>query len=62
MDMIAEIEKACNRKAELNLLPMQDGDVPATFADIDAVSRDLCYRPDTPIGIGAPLFVKWFRQ
>ena len=62
MDLIATIEQACGRKAQLNLLPMQDGDVPATFADIDAISRELGYRPRTTIDKGVRRFVDWFRQ
>lgn len=60
MDMIATIEKACGRKARLNMLPMQDGDVPATYADIDAISRDTGYRARTSIEDGVPRFVRWF--
>ncbi len=60
LDLIAAIETACGRKAELNLLPMQDGDVQATFADIDAISRDLGYRARTTIADGVPRFVQWF--
>ena len=62
MDLIAAVEEACGRKAELNLLPMQDGDVPATYADIDAIRRDLDFRPVTPIAVGIPRFVKWYRD
>lgn len=54
------IEDACGKKAEKIMLPMQPGDVPATYADIDALSR-LGYRPTTPIDIGIPAFVNWFR-
>lgn len=61
MDMIAAIETACGRKADLNFLPMQDRDVYATFADIDAISRDLGYAPSTRIDAGIPRFVEWFR-
>lgn len=61
MDLIKAIETACNRKAELNLLPMQDGDVYATYADIDAIQTELGYVPSTPIAVGVPRFVQWFR-
>ena len=54
------IEDACGKKAEKIMLPMQPGDVPATYADIDALSR-LGYRPTTPIDVGIPAFVNWFR-
>lgn len=62
MELIKAIEAACNRKAELNLLPMQDGDVHATYADIDAIQSELGYAPTTPIGVGVPHFVQWFRE
>ncbi|MBL0915211.1 MAG: GDP-mannose 4,6-dehydratase [Sphingopyxis sp.] len=60
MDLIGAIEQACGRKAEINLLPMQDGDVYQTFADIDDIARDLGFAPTTPIGVGIPAFVKWY--
>lgn len=62
MELIREIEAACNRKAELNLLPMQDGDVYATYADINAIRNELGYAPTTPIAVGVPRFVQWFRE
>lgn len=61
MRLIAVIEEACGRKAELNLLPMQPGDVPATYADITALTRDTGYVPGTKIEDGVPRFVDWFR-
>lgn len=60
MDLIRTIEEACGRKAELNLLPMQDGDVYQTFADIGDISRELGFAPTTPIAVGVPAFVKWY--
>jgi UDP-glucuronate 4-epimerase len=60
MDMIALVERACGRKAEIEFLPMQPGDVPETFADISAIQRDLGFAPTTPIEIGVPKFVGWF--
>jgi UDP-glucuronate 4-epimerase len=61
-DFIAEIEKALGKKAQMVMAPMQPGDVPATWADIDASCRDLGYHPTTPISIGIPKFVRWFRD
>lgn len=55
------IEQACGKKAIRELLPMQPGDVPATYADISAVERDLGYRPTTSIEVGIPAFVQWYR-
>jgi UDP-glucuronate 4-epimerase len=62
MHMIAILEEACGRKAEIEYLPMQPGDVPETFADISAISSDLGFRPVTPIEIGVPAFVSWFKE
>lgn len=60
MDLIGAIEQACGRKAEINLLPMQDGDVYQTFADIDDIRGDLGFEPKTPIDVGIPAFVQWY--
>jgi UDP-glucuronate 4-epimerase len=61
-DFIAEIERACGRKAILRLEPMQPGDVKETYADIDAATRDLGFAPKTTIAEGIPRFVAWFRD
>lgn len=61
MDMIEIIERACGRKANTNMLPMQDGDVVDTFADIQAIAEELGYAPTTPISVGLPHFVDWFQ-
>ena len=60
-DVIAVLEQACGRKAVIEMLPMQAGDVPRTFADIDAIQRDLGYQPTTSVGAGIPRFVDWYR-
>ncbi|HEU0044553.1 NAD-dependent epimerase/dehydratase family protein [Sphingomonas sp.] len=60
--MIELIERACGRSAEKQLLPMQDGDVRDTFADISAITRDLGYAPTTSIDVGVPRFVQWYRE
>lgn len=60
-DVIAVLEQACGRKAEMDLLPMQAGDVPRTFADIDAIRRDLGYEPTISVDVGIPRFVDWYR-
>lgn len=62
MELIGEIEKACGRKAQLNMLPMQDGDVHETYADIDAIAQELGYAPKTSIRTGVGNFVSWYRQ
>ena len=60
-DVIAVLEQACGRKAVQDMLPMQAGDVPRTFADIDAIRRDLGYEPTTSVDVGIPRFVEWYR-
>ena len=60
-DFIAEIEKALGKKAQMTMEPMQAGDVPATYADIAASQRDLGFEPATPISVGIPKFVDWFK-
>jgi len=62
LDMIAELERALGRKAELQLLPMQPGDVPATYADIARARDKLGFEPTTPISVGIPGFVAWFKE
>ena len=61
LEFIAAIEEAVGRKAEKNMLPMQPGDVPATWADVDDLARDVGYRPATPIREGIRRFVEWYR-
>ena len=55
------IENALGMKAVKNLLPMQPGDVPATFANIDALEQAVGFRPSTPIETGIQKFVEWYR-
>ena len=61
MRMIGLIEEALGKKAEIDFQPMQPGDVKESFADIDAISSDLGYKPTTPIDVGVPKFVDWFK-
>jgi UDP-glucuronate 4-epimerase len=62
MHLIETLEKALGREAVKNFLPMQPGDVPATFADVDDLMRDVDFRPGTPIEVGVAQFVDWFRD
>lgn len=62
MDLIAAIEGACGKKAELDFQPIQPGDVLETHANIDAIAQDLGYAPTTPISVGIPRFVDWYRN
>lgn len=59
--LVAAIEAACGRSAIKQMLPMQAGDVPATYADISAIERDIGFRPATPISVGIPRFVDWYK-
>jgi UDP-glucuronate 4-epimerase len=61
MDYIRALEKALGRKATLELLPMQDGDVPATEADVSALESDFGYRPQVGVEEGIKRFVEWYR-
>lgn len=61
MHFIAVIEEAVGRKANIRMAPMQPGDVKETYADITAIQRDLGFAPTTPIEVGIPRFVEWFR-
>jgi UDP-glucuronate 4-epimerase len=54
------LERSLGRKAQKNLLPLQPGDVPDTFADIDDLVRDVGYRPATPVEVGVERFVRWY--
>jgi UDP-glucuronate 4-epimerase len=56
------LEQNLGRTAEKNLLPMQPGDVPDTWADVSALRRDVGYAPDTSIEDGVARFVKWYRE
>lgn len=62
MTFIRTIEDAVGQRAKLNLLPMQPGDVPATYADIDDLARSVGFSPATPIDVGVGRFVEWYRQ
>ena len=56
------LEKALGRTAQREMLPMQPGDVPATYADVDDLMRDVGFRPSTPIDDGVARFVAWYRD
>lgn len=62
LDFIAAIEKALGRKAKKNPLPLQPGDVPATYADVSDLKRDIGFEPNTPIDEGIRRFVAWYRD
>ena len=58
---IEVLEECLGKKAEKNLLPLQPGDVPDTYADVDALVEDVGYRPSTPVEEGVRRFVDWYR-
>jgi UDP-glucuronate 4-epimerase len=62
MTFIEAIEKALGRKAKKNLLPIQPGDVPATWANVDDLVRDFGYAPTVRVEEGVERFVKWYRE
>lgn len=62
LDYIIEIEKALGRKVEKIMEPIQPGDVPATYADIETSRRDLGYDPKTPISVGISRFIDWYKE
>ena len=59
---ITAIEDACGKKAQENLLPMQAGDVPITYADIDELIEDTGFKPETSIEDGIKQFVDWYQR
>ena len=61
MDYIRAVEMALGIEAQKNLLPLQDGDVPATYADVIDLVRDVGYQPDTPVEEGVRRFVQWYQ-
>jgi UDP-glucuronate 4-epimerase len=62
MDFIGTLEKALGRKAVIEFLPMQPGDVKETYADIEATRRDFGFEPTTTIAEGIPRLVSWYRD
>ncbi len=61
MRYIEVLEDCLGRKAEKNLLPLQPGDVPDTYADVDDLIKDVDYRPATPVEEGVRRFVEWYQ-
>lgn len=62
MHMIEVLEDCLGQKAEKNLMPIQPGDVPATYADVDALIHDVGFQPATPIDVGIRNFVNWYKE
>ena len=61
-EFIRMLEAQLGRKAKMNLLPMQPGDVPKTFADVDDLMKDVGFKPATSLEDGIRHFVKWYRE
>jgi UDP-glucuronate 4-epimerase len=62
MRYIEVIEKCLGKQADKNMLPMQPGDVPDTWADTEALAADVGYQPSTPIDVGVKNFVDWYLE
>jgi UDP-glucuronate 4-epimerase len=62
LDMISALEKCLGKTAKKNMLPIQPGDVPATYADVDDLTRDVGFRPATHLEVGVARFVEWYRS
>ena len=62
MEFIETLEKAIGKEATKNFLPMQDGDVESTYADVSGLIEDFGYKPDTKLADGIGEFVKWYRE
>jgi UDP-glucuronate 4-epimerase len=62
LDYVAAIEKALGRKARIELLPQQPGDVVATYADVEAFKAATGFQPSTPLEEGIKRFVAWYRD
>ncbi|MGE3316994.1 MAG: NAD-dependent epimerase, partial [Planctomycetaceae bacterium] len=61
LELISTLEKCLGKQAVQNLKPMQPGDVEATYADVDALTADVGFKPATPIHVGVAKFVEWYR-
>jgi UDP-glucuronate 4-epimerase len=62
LDFVAALEAALGKQAIVDLQPMQPGDVPATAAEVGDLEREFSWRPTTPVTVGIPRFVAWYRE
>ena len=62
MDYIDALEKALGKKAKFNFLPLQQGDVPDTYANINNLKEKFNYKPSTSVTHGVSQFVKWYKD
>ena len=61
LDYIGALEKSLGKKAVMELLPMQSGDVPDTYADVMNLVEEFHYKPSTPLDLGVKRFVDWYQ-
>jgi UDP-glucuronate 4-epimerase len=62
LNLIEVLEACLGKKAKKNFLPIQPGDVPATFADVENLIKDVDFKPTTPIEEGVKKFVGWYQE
>jgi UDP-glucuronate 4-epimerase len=62
LEVVRLLEEAVGKKAKRELVPMQPGDVPATYADVDDLMREVGFKPATPVADGIARFVDWYRH
>jgi hypothetical protein len=62
MRFIEIIEEKLGKKAVRNYMPIQDGDVPETYADVTDLMQEVDFKPSTPIEVGIGNFVDWYRE
>ncbi len=62
LTFIETLENALGKKAEKNMLPLQAGDVPATYANVDDLVKDMGYKPETKLETGIQNFVNWYKE
>lgn len=61
MDFIQTLETAIGRQAQIQMMPMQAGDVYQTYADTRKIERELGYKPSVPLEKGIEAFIKWYK-
>ena len=62
LEVVKILEQMIGKTAIREMLPMQPGDVPATYADVDDLMRDVGFKPSTPIAEGIARFIAWYKQ
>ena len=62
MDYIDALERSLGKKAKVEYLPLQPGDVPDTYADVEDLVLQFCYKPSTPLSLGISSFVAWYHD